>query len=146
MTQQVKVEGLSELLRALKELPKELHKGPLRAAVSAGIKVVQKQAIINAPMDKGTLKRAIYRTRSRDGSSRVQEMGIVGVRYGKKHRKKGRDAWYWRFLEFGTIHIAARPFLRPAFEQTKSAQIEALRIKLAKSIERVAAKLNRTKR
>ncbi|WP_374987639.1 HK97-gp10 family putative phage morphogenesis protein, partial [Klebsiella pneumoniae] len=26
----------------------------------------------------------------------------------------GGDTWYWRFLEFGTEHAAARPIIRPA--------------------------------
>ena len=139
----VKVEGLAELRRALLQLPEEIRGGPLRAAVSAGLKVVQQKAIADAPIDTGTLKRAIYRTRSREGSSRVQEEGIVGVRSGKKFQKSNRDAWYWRFLEFGTRHIAAQPFLRPAFDSTTSQQIEALRVKLAAAIERAAAKLSR---
>lgn len=36
--------------------------------------------------------------------------------------ERGEDAavtaeWYWFFVEFGTEHSAARPFLYPAFEQ-----------------------------
>jgi HK97 gp10 family phage protein len=30
----------------------------------------------------------------------------------------GGDTWYWRFVEFGTEKDAARPFLRPAMEQS----------------------------
>ena len=138
---EIQVEGLDKLRRALLELPKELHKGPLRASVSAGAKVVQKQAALLAPIDEGTLKKAIYRSRSREGSSSVQEMAIVGVRYGKRFRRRGLDAWYWRFIEFGTRKMRARPFMRPAFEQTKREQIEAIRDRLAKAIERAADKL-----
>lgn len=144
------VEGLDVLRRALLELPKELHKGPLRAAVSAAAKVVQDQAIVNAPEQSGTLKRAIYRTRSNEASSSVQESFIVGVRQGKKfqsrRRKSGvmsanRDAFYWRFLEFGTVKMAAKPFLRPAFDETKWRAVEAMRLRLAAAIQRAAMKL-----
>jgi len=145
-----RVEGLDKLHKALAELPRELQKGPLRAAVSAAAKVVQDQAIVNAPEDSGTLKRAIYRTRSKEASSSVQESFIVGVRQGKKFQSKrlrsgrqtaNRDAFYWRFLEFGTVHQAARPFLRPAFDEKRLQAIEAMRTRLARGIERVVMKL-----
>lgn len=160
---EVKVEGLSELLKALEALPVELHKGPLRSAVAAGAKVVQDEAKRLAPRSErsylrtingrkqriapGTLQRAIYRTRSRDLSvqigAAVQEAYIVGVRYGKKYQRRGLDAWYWRFVEFGTRNMTPHPFLRPAFHQTKDRQIEAMRVRLAKAIERAANKLRR---
>ncbi len=138
---EIKVEGLAEMRRALLELPVELQKGPLRAAVSAGAKVVQDKARELAPEDTGTLKRAIYRTRSKEGSSAVQEMAIVGARSGKRLRRRGLDAYYWRFLEFGTSKMAARPFLRPAFDTTMSQQVEAIAQKLKAGIERAVAKL-----
>jgi HK97 gp10 family phage protein len=154
----VKVEGLDQLLKALEELPKELHKGPLRSAVSAGAKIAQDEARRLAPIGEarfikvnkqktpiqpGTLRRAIYRTRSREGSSSVQEMQIVGIRYGKRYQRRGLDAWYWRFIEFGTRRMPGRPFLRPAFYHTHDKQIEALRTRLAKAIATAAAKLRR---
>jgi HK97 gp10 family phage protein len=71
----------------------------------------------------------------------VQETAIVGVRYGRRYRRRGQDAWYWRFLEFGTSKLAARPFLRPAFDTMKEKAVEAIRDKLAQSIARAAAKL-----
>lgn len=147
----VRVEGLTELRKALLELPKELQRGPLRSAVSAGAKVIQQQAIANAPEDTGVLKRAIYRTRSRSGSSPVQEMHVVGWRSGWKYQarrtKKGklttnRDAWYGRFIEFGTSKMAARPFLRPAFDTTKERAVVAIVEKLRAAIARAAAKLS----
>lgn len=147
-----RVEGLAELRKALLELPRELHKGALRSAVSASAKVVQDQAVVNAREDSGTLRRAIYRTRSKEASSSVQEAFIVGVRQGKKFQSKrlrsggltaNRDAFYWRFLEFGTVKMAAKPFLRPAFDETRQKAVEAMRVRLAAAIQRIALKLGR---
>lgn len=53
-----------------------------------------------APEDTGTLKRAIY-SKSSALSGRV----LVGP-----------EAHYWRFIEFGTVRMAARPFVRAATE------------------------------
>lgn len=139
----VEVQGLAELMKAMQELPKELHKGPLRSAVGAGAKVVQDAAKGLAPRDEGTLQKAIYRTRSRSESSAVQETAIVGVRFGRRYRRRGQDAWYWRFIEFGTVKMAARPFLRPAFETTKAEQLKVLQERLKKAIERAAAKVRK---
>jgi HK97 gp10 family phage protein len=50
-------------------------------------------------------------------------------------------AFYWRFLEFGTRFIRARPFLRPAFEQVKvravQAAVERLQKRLANEIRKM---------
>lgn len=142
----MKVEGLADLLKALNELPKELHRGPLRSAVSAAAKVVQDEAKANAPVDTGVLQKAIYRTRSRSGSSRVQETAIVGVRFGRKYRKRGMDGFYMPWVEFGTSKMAARPFMRPAFDTTKTQQLEAMKTRLARAIQRAAKKLARQKK
>lgn len=141
----VRIEGLKELNEALQQLPQELRAGPLRRAVSAAAKVVQDQAVQYAPEDEGTLKRAIYRARDKENSSAVQESYIVGIRYGKRYRRRKQDAWYWRFLEFGTSKLAARPFIRPAFDTTHNQQLEAMRERLSRSIELAAAKLARKK-
>lgn len=140
---EIKIEGLEALQRAFKELPVDMHATALRPAVSASAGVVQKQAKMFAGKmrDTGTLQRAIYRTRSRSGSSAVQETAIVGIRFGKKYRRRGQDAWYWRFLEFGTVKMGARPFLRPAFESTKQQQLDVMKQKLRVGIDRAILKM-----
>lgn len=143
MIEVTRIDGLDELRRKLLELPKELQRGPLRSAVSAGAKVIQDRAKELAAEDTGTLKRAIYRTRSRSASSAVQETHIVGVRYGRKFRRRGLDAFYFPWIEFGTSKMAARPFLRPAFDTMKERAVEVLKQKLAAAIERTVAKLQR---
>lgn len=30
------------------------------------------------------------------------------------------DGFYWRFVEFGTVHAPAHPFIRPAFTSTRT--------------------------
>ena len=43
------------------------------------------------------------------------------VRAGDRGAKSKVDPFYWRFLEFGTKHMAARPFLQPAAERLPAA-------------------------
>jgi HK97 gp10 family phage protein len=81
-----------------------------------------------------TLKRAIALGRSNRLSKVGKEVYHVFVRNSAIAGSKGKkiiaggkfDAYYWRYIEFGTSKMAARPFLRPAFEAKKEAAIEAL--------------------
>jgi HK97 gp10 family phage protein len=143
---EVKIEGLDALRERLLALPKEMQQGPVKAATRAAAKVVARAAKRRAPIDSGVLEKAIYVTRSKSGSSDVQEMAIVGVRFGRKYQRRGMDAWYWRFLEFGTSKMPAQPFLRPAFVETRAQQLQAMRDALIKGLDRAARKLLVTKR
>lgn len=148
----VKIEGLEQLKKALNQLPVEIQQKALRSAVSASAKVVVDAAIAKAPAgDTGNLKKAIYRYRSRSGSGTGRETYLVGVRKGKKayaNTKRNRrlnrvgkkytvegEAYYWRFLEFGTAKMQAKPFLRPAFEGSKTKILEIMKQRLSKAIE-----------
>lgn len=152
-----KIEGLKELNEALKKLPENVAKNVLRGATNAGAAEIRKEAKLRAPVytgtliakdhpPPGTLKKAIMQRQMRQLSSLVKQVVHVGVRSGKGVKDKaGRslDAYYWRFVEFGTSKMAARPFLRPAFEAKKLAAVEAIRKYLAERIPREAAKLNK---
>ena len=84
----------------------------------------------------GTLKKAISIKRI-TGLPLTRIVYIVFVRSGKSRQSVGKkqrnlDAYYWRFVEFGTSKMGARPFMRPAFESSKDEalilQAENLRI------------------
>jgi HK97 gp10 family phage protein len=156
----MRIDGLKELQNALKELPKEIQKRPLRSAVSAGAKVIADEAIKKAPQgETGNLRKSIYRYRSRRQSTTGKETFLVGVRKGKakfvdnsRNRRLGRvgktyqtqgEAYYWRFVEFGTSSQPARPFLRPAFENSKERAVQVMKERLGKAIETQARKLAR---
>lgn len=155
---QVKILGLEQLKKALNQLPVEIQQKALRSAVSASAKVVVDSAITKAPAgETGNLKKAIYRYRSRSGSGTGRETYLVGVRKGKKayadtarNRRLNRvgkkytvqgEAYYWRFLEFGTVKMQAKPFMRPAFEGSKSRILDVMKERLGKAIQDQAKKL-----
>lgn len=150
------VKGLKELNEALKQLPDNIARNVLRGATGAGAAVIRKEARQRAPVfdgqigDKhpppGTLKKSVYQSQVRQLSSLVKQVFHVGVRSGKGKKDKGGrslDAYYWRFVEFGTSKMAARPFLRPAFEAKKLAAIEAIREYMAARIPREVEKLKK---
>lgn len=157
MAEMVNVEGLAELRAALRELPQRIARNALRGAVSAGAAVIRKEAKARAPLytgkvadghpPPGTLKRAVYQKQINELSSLTNQVFFVGVRHGKKYQKQGKkgdksqDAYYWRFVEFGTSNMAARPFMRPAFEAKKNEAVAAIKTYLTDRIAKEVAGL-----
>jgi HK97 gp10 family phage protein len=147
------IEGLKELLAALKELPEKIARNALRVSVYAGAKVIRDEAKIKAPVTTGpvseghpppgTLKRSIIMKWIPEQSGMYNQVFAVTVRHGKKYQKQGKkgdksqDAFYWRFVEFGTSKMIAHPFMRPAFEAKKHDAVEAIKTRLAERIEEI---------
>ena len=149
----VRIEGLDELKRKLAEVPKAMRKRVLRNALAAGAREVRDVAKRNAPVltlgtslkapyrKPGTVKQAI-RVRTSKADRRAGDVGVfVNVRpakSGQRGAKNPNDPFYWRFLEFGTRKMPAKPFLQRA----TSALPKALTI----FQERIAKWLNETNR
>ena len=149
----VRIEGLDELKRKLAEVPKAMRKRVLRNALAAGAREVRDVAKRNAPVmtlgtslkapyrKPGTVKQAI-RVRTSKADRRAGDVGVfVNVRPAKAGQRGARnpnDPFYWRFLEFGTRKMPARPFLQRA----TSALPKALTI----FQERIAKWINETNR
>jgi HK97 gp10 family phage protein len=131
MSDVVKVEitGLNELNRRLKALGPFIASKVLGGAVNAGAQVIRKDAQSRTPVDTGMLQKSLFvkRLTAKDFPNAQY---IVGVRKGKK--KEG--AFYWRFVEFGTKSMGARPFLRPAFEAKKNDAAETIKSRLREGI------------
>mgnify|MGYP001231020517 CR=1 FL=1 len=101
MTQTVRVEGLAELRETLmKRLPEALQGKALQGALAQGAKPIVAAARARAPVKTGRLKKAIYSYRNRE-SRRTYESRLISVRQGRKFQKSGRDAFYWKWIEFG---------------------------------------------
>ena len=155
----VQVQGLDQLAKALRELPQRVARNGLRAAVYAGAKVIRDEAKLQAPVatgamgpnqpPPGTLKRSVIMKQIPELSGAQKQTFFVTVRHGKKYRKQGKkgnlsqDAWYWRFVEFGTVKMSARPFLRPAFDMKKHEAVTAIKTRLAQRIEQAAQELKK---
>ena len=125
----VRIEGLDEFKRKLAEVPKAMRKRVLRTALAAGAREVRDVAKRNAPTlslgsalkapyrKPNTIKQAI-RVRTSKADRRAGDVGVfVNVRpakAGQRGAKNPNDPFYWRFLEFGTKKMPARPFLQRA--------------------------------
>lgn len=137
----MQITGLQDLNRMLTGLPQSLQTRVLRGMTATGASVIRKEAILRAPVytgevsqghpPPGTLKKAIFQYRLSRECTPTRETFIVDVRKGKTIGKKGRinanDAFYANWVERGTAKMAAKPFMRPAFETKKQAAVEAMR-------------------
>lgn len=154
----IRVEGLDQLRRALQRLPEEVQAKVLPNAVAKGIRPILKEAksiVAASAFDTGSLHRNIRATRgvrrSTEASSfvsvrRLSRKRIAALRAkqkasGKKINRIINDPFYWKFIEFGTSKMAARSFLRTAFNSKKEDSLEATRTALREGVEREAKKL-----
>lgn len=91
--------------------------GPLREQLAssmavAGGKVLRDEAKLLAPRDSGLLASSIYLAR-KDGKSNESRV-VYSVTWN------GRKAPHGHLVEFGTVKMAAKPFLRPAYDIAKT--------------------------
>lgn len=89
------------------------------------------QTVEKILVQPGNLRRSIVRKRLK-GRKYAELTGgeaFVGVSW------QG-DAYYGRFLEFGTSTVAARPFLRPAFDARSAEALGIFMDRLRQNIER----------
>ena len=155
---EVLLSGFAELDKTLRGMKEEIARKALASATAAAASVVRAEARRRAKAKglelEGFLINNIAYKKEKTPAGLIQYN--VGVRHGltkkeKKTRKKKlgvskdgkrllvryvNDPFYWRFHEFGTKKMKARPFLRPAFEATQEAQVEAMRKRLAARIEK----------
>lgn len=170
-TSVVYVRGLTGVASRLRALPRELSSkrgGPVRFALFAAAKIIRDEIIKRAPKGVGTplpgnLKKQIFAYRDRDPQSAgATERYIISVRHPRRRRPTrrqvqifgaigqrsplniiGGDAFYWRFVEFGTIKQPAQSFMRNGFETSKHLALRKFTVSLDEGVERAAAKLRR---
>ncbi len=135
--------GLADIARDLETLSRAENNKVLRDATRAGAEVMRDAVVERAPERTGKLKKNVVVLTQR--SKRRGEI-ISGVHIRGRNLRTGnsdnsmkasdpRNAFYWRFVELGTINMPAHPFIRPAFDTTEelAAQIAIQRMNQAES-------------
>ena len=107
----VSLEGFDEIRRSLERLP-DATRAVLSDVIAKSTFAAKQRAVALAPVGEGRLRNAIQAT-SRGMYGRV----II----------TDPEIFYWRFLEYGTVKMAARPFVRPAAEMETAAFVERVR-------------------
>lgn len=120
----IKIHGLRELERDLRKLPRRVQGRAVRNAARAGGIIVRRRARELAPRRTGNLRRSIVVRSAREGNDIVVRIGLLA------------RAFYGFLLEFGTRRISPRPWMRPAFDQTKEAAAKEVSDRLWREIEK----------
>lgn len=137
-----RVIGRKALTRRLtRHLPEDIAR-ELADTLLDGAKAIQAEAVTRAPVRTGNLRRQLLAK----GAIKVLNKGLQ-VKFGIRGVKAARQAFYAGFLEFGTKGfsgidrrgrrvsippMAARPFMRPAYD----AQAPAIRGRVRASINK----------
>lgn len=128
----VRVDGLRELGAKLQALGLDMTKDTARKATGVAAGLVAETAKARVPVKTGLLKSQIITKRIPPGQAKglgATSMHIVTVRQGTKRRKgkmAGVGAPHAHLVEFGTVHSAPQPFLRPALDENVSRAIDAM--------------------
>jgi HK97 gp10 family phage protein len=141
MANEFEIQGLDGVLRKMREISPKLQRKGLVAAVRKGANIVRDDARNRAKaFDDPSTPKPIWReiVSKVNGRRGRQEGGVVmqvGIRGGA--RESGDNVFYWRFLEFGTSKMAARPFMRPALESNVDKATDAIVTELKRQLDEV---------
>ncbi len=108
----VEIEGMDELRKRLAEMG-EQSKRIEHAALKKAAGRIEAAIIEEVPVRSGNLKKSIKSSgvRTKDGIKHV----LVGP---------SKDCYYGVFVEFGTVHQKADPFMARGFEKSKEEALE----------------------
>lgn len=109
----IQTRGFDHARAVLRMLPDRIQNNVLRGSVAAIAKDTSAEMQVRAPVDEGVLVENIVHERRR-GRRAVVKASVMIRTEGKEGSP--RNAFYWRFLEYGTRFIHAMPFVRPVFD------------------------------
>lgn len=132
----VELVGLEELERTLGDVAPRVAYNIMRNTVVDMARDVRDEMKRRVPKDTGTLRKAIkaYRPRARPPIVEAH----VYITHGKNVKY---DAYYWHFLEWGTVKEPAQPFLTPSVEAFRQRQPRIMREKFGKQYEKAMQRL-----
>lgn len=150
----METQGFREMDALLNKLPVEIAKKVIEQATRAAAKIVLEAAQRKVPIRTGQLKDSLAIKKDTKAFKRA---GLVVYKVGANlSARRGKIAPHAHLVEFGTKGgvvksgrfagakippMAARPFLRPALEESRAEILKVIAQMLFKGIQREAAKL-----
>jgi HK97 gp10 family phage protein len=146
MELKVEVLGLKGLEDALTQAGPKLARACLRKGLTAGGQLFVDAAKQRAPvMHEATPRRQPGELRDAIAMkvtlSAKQESGTarIGLIYDKAKGNQSAGVW-GSFIEFGSVHGAAQPYMRPGYEGTKNDALEVFAETLREALPSLAKK------
>lgn len=141
----ITVQGVDRIVKSLAILPPKLRKKVIVPVLRSEAKVVQKRAKALVPFDadghqlpggkhlRQTIKVRVAKTKRRNQISMKVVTG-TGKELGIPANEKG----YYPFaLEYGGLAWQPKPYMKPAYLQTKGQVVKTARYKIAQGIEEI---------
>lgn len=138
------LEGVKDLTSKITELGAKFATQQLKGVVNVAIGEALHKARTTIPV--GTIAHRTYRGRIVSPGFALSTLHVetkIDKRAGSAIAFLGvkREAFYAvQFLELGTAKMAARPWLRPAFETSQDEMLQAIGDEMRKRVERIAKK------
>lgn len=140
--------GLDEIARDLETLSRAENNKVLRDATRAGAEVLREEVIQLAPERSGKLKKNVViltqKSRRRGEISSGVHIRGRNMRTGNSDNSMKasdpRNAFYWRFVELGTVNMPAHPFVRPAFDTRQEQAAQVAMERMSRAIDEVLSK------
>lgn len=133
MTMKMDVTGLDDLQAMLLSLGTAARQeGALRRAMTDALEPTAERARELVPVRTGNLKRSIVISDRAKGVAKDPDAVTVYLGASQAKGARGRHA---HLLEFGTVKMSPRPFLRPAWDQDGDAMLRRLADNLRTQIE-----------
>lgn len=129
---EIKLMGVEALLAKLNQISERVANVAENKALRQGAEVLRKKISERAPQPPG----AKYAKGKLAKSIVVSK--IKRLKTGVKYMEVGpsEDAFYSQFLEYGTVKMAAKPFMGPAVEESPEEVYSAMANELRKEIEK----------
>lgn len=145
MKMSAKIDGVDKLIRKLDRLPAAIGRNIERRVLMEAGEIIAARARELVPVDTGNLRDSIVVSdRPLGGAFKMDAAGAASTGEGRMTvyigpKTGGRnDGYYGHMVEFGTVKMAAQPFLRPAFDSTKGQVQSRIAGDLAAAISRAA--------
>jgi len=154
---EIKTEGFAGALEAMSSLNLDLQRRILKKALTtaAGPVMFREKQNAGRNKDSGLLADSIFVTvkvdRAGEATANIRPSGkrVVVMQTepdGTKRQVRTRASAYAHVVEFGSKHVAARPFVRPAVDQSLPEVEAAFAAEVNAAVIKATAKANRSKK
>lgn len=141
------VDGLRELGERLRKLGSPGAQRIANAMTGAAAQVIKKRARRNIEaspsIETGSLRDAVIVKKVPKSQTTLTSEHIVTVRgrgkVSKKTGKKQPEAPHGALVEFGTVHMPAEPYLRPAIDEGRQEAVDAMKDRGASRLTKAGA-------
>jgi HK97 gp10 family phage protein len=146
----VNVEGARAIEAWLKEVKFDLAGKKMRGALRKGAEIVRDVATATAPVSRSgrhaSAKYPAHEAGNLRDSLKIQAAPIKNRDNVVVHVGLTKDAFYWRWVEFGKHDQQAYPFLRPALDMSEGEATKRIGAFLRNSMKRYRTARTRGRR